>query len=49
MACPSDTITPAHGDFMLLVMVTANMGPGIITPDKDAVITAPKAASKRLL
>jgi hypothetical protein len=30
---------------MLLAMVTANMGPGIITPDREVTTTVPKAAS----
>jgi hypothetical protein len=28
-----------------LAIVTANIGPGIITPDKEVTITVPRAAS----
>jgi hypothetical protein len=48
-ACPSDTITPAHGDFRLLARVTVNIGPGIITPDNEVITTVPNAASTWLL
>jgi hypothetical protein len=48
-ACPSDTITPAQGDFRLLTRLTVNKGPGIITPDKEVMTTVPNAASIRLL
>jgi hypothetical protein len=44
-ACPSDTSTPAQGDLRLLAMVTVNMGPGIMTPDKEVMTTVPKAAN----
>jgi hypothetical protein len=48
-ACPSDTIAPAHGDFILLVIVIVNIGPGAITPDNEVTITVQSADSIRLL
>jgi hypothetical protein len=38
-ACPSDIQIPDQGDRKLLASVTANIGPGIITPDNEMTTT----------
>lgn len=44
-ACPSDIWVPAQGDLKLLASVTANMGPGIITPDNEITTTLSKTGN----
>jgi hypothetical protein len=44
-ACPSEIWAPAQGDLKLLANVTANIGPGIITPDNEITTTLNKTGS----
>jgi hypothetical protein len=44
-ACPSDIQAPAQGERKLLASVTANMGPGNITPVNEMATTLSKSGN----